>query len=144
MLKDRLLGAWSLVSLHVKWADGRFTYLLGENATGFICYDPSGFFSAQLMRQNRPLFVSNDMQRGEPIEINQAFEGYIAYWGRYEVNEETETVNYLPEGSLFPNWIGTVQPRKIEFEEGQITLSSQPMVINGLEGVGVVQWQRAG
>lgn len=131
------------MSLHARWSDGRLTYLFGEDATGLITYDASGFFSAQLMRQNRPEFTSNDMQRSNPDEMKQAFEGYIAYWGRFEVNEEAGILNHLPEGSLFPNWIGTVQPRKIEFDGPYLTLSSQPILMNGLETIGIVKWQKA-
>ncbi|MHA2204100.1 MAG: lipocalin-like domain-containing protein, partial [Candidatus Hodarchaeales archaeon] len=36
-------------------------------------------------------------------EIKSAYEGFIAYFGTYEINNKEGTVTHHWEGSLFPN-----------------------------------------
>ena len=115
--KEMLLGTWKLVSCVGYWSDGRVTYPYGENPEGLLVYDSGGHFSGQIQGQGRPLFESGNLLKGAPEEIKAAFEGYVAYYGTYEVNEEAASLTHHVQGSLFPNWVGNTQTRLYEFKD---------------------------
>ena len=85
--KQQLLGTWKLVSCIGEWSDGRQTFPYGQQPTGLLVYDSQGNFSGQIQGQDRLSFETGNLLRGTPDEIKGAFEGYIAYYGSYEVDE---------------------------------------------------------
>ncbi len=143
MGKEQFVGAWKLISSEFRRSDGEVSYPLGKNAVGLLIYDASGHVSAHLMRPDRPAFASSDHLKGTPAEIKTAFEGYIAYYGTYEVNEEEDTVTHHVEGSAFPNWVGTALRRFFEFSGNRLTLSTPPMPMGGEQVTGLLIWERA-
>ena len=64
--KERLVGAWKLVSCVGRWSDGRVTYPYGPNPVGLLVYTADGHFSGQMHSQGRPLFQSGNLSKGEP------------------------------------------------------------------------------
>jgi len=108
-----------------------------------IMYDTNGHMSAQIMRPDRPAFASGDQLEGTPMEIKSAFEGFVAYYGVYEVNQEDGAVTHHVEGSLFPNWVGSAQRRFFEFSGNRLTLSTPPILAGGQQVTGVLTWERA-
>jgi len=145
MSKKQFAGTWKLVSSEFRRSDGQVTYPMGKDAVGVIMYDDNaGFMSAHIMRPTRPVFAAGDNLKGTPDEIKTAFEGYIAYYGPYEVNEQEHTVTANVEGSLFPNWIGTGQKRFYEFSGNRLTLSTPPMQFGGEEVTARIIWERVG
>jgi hypothetical protein len=60
---------------------------MGKDAAGRLSYDADGRMSAQLMRRDRPLFTSRTRQQGTAEEVRAAFEGFLAYYGPYKINE---------------------------------------------------------
>ena len=48
-LLEQVIGTWSLVSYQSTDKDGNVIYPLGEDAKGFIMYNPDGYMSAQIM-----------------------------------------------------------------------------------------------
>jgi len=77
------------------------------------------------------------------MEIKSAFEGFVGYYGAYEVDEEQGTVTHHLEGSSFPNWVGTDQRRFFEFSGSRLTLSTPPIAFGGQDVTGVLIWERA-
>ena len=75
----------------------------------------------------RPAFQSGNLLKGTAEEIKIAFEGYIAYYGTYEVDEANGQLTHHVDGSLFPNWIGDTQTRNYRFEGERLRLSTQPI-----------------
>lgn len=140
--KDRFIGTWKLVSFEFRGSDGEAVYPFGKDVVGTIHYDEAGYMSAQLMRSDRALFVSGDQFGGTPEEIKEAFEGYFAYFGRYEVNEAEQTITHRVQGSLFPNWIGQDQVRYFEFSGSRMTLRSTPSQIENNTMTGTFVWER--
>lgn len=64
-LRERLIGAWKLVSYVERPVDGSAPfYPMGEEPQGIIMYTPDGYMSAQLMHPGRPRFASGDWFRG--------------------------------------------------------------------------------
>jgi len=142
MLKDDLVGFWNLVANEFRWSDGELADLYGRDATGMLIYGAQGQMSVQLMRSRRPVFASGDARRGTPAEISGAFEGYLAYYGTYTVDEAARTVTHAMRGSLFPNWVGQDLTRMVELAGNRLTLRKQPMVIAGRTFTGKLEWER--
>ncbi|HAK59112.1 MAG TPA: hypothetical protein DCO77_01845 [Nitrospiraceae bacterium] len=144
MIKDNFVGIWRLVSSEFKQSDGEIAYPFGNDTVGMLIYDESGHMSVQFMRSERPAFVSNDLRNGTPEEIQAAFDGYVAYFGTYEVNEEDGTVTHRIRGSLFPNWVGQNQKRFFAFSGNRLTLKTPPMPAAGTTVTGILVWEREG
>jgi len=140
---EKFIGSWKLVSSEFRRSDGDISYPLGRDAAGLIMYDATGHISAQLMRSNRPRFASSDHFKATPEEIIPAFQGYLAYYGTYEVNEEEDTVTHHVEGSPVPNWVGVPLIRFFEFSGNRLTLSTPPIPMGGKQVVGLLVWERA-
>ncbi|MBI3471134.1 MAG: lipocalin-like domain-containing protein, partial [Candidatus Solibacter usitatus] len=88
------------------------SYPFGAQALGRISYDAGGRMSAQLMRPDRA---------NSPLE---AYQGYAAYFGTYDVDETAHTVIHHVEASLFPGWIGTNLKRAFEFSGNRLILTA--------------------
>jgi len=95
MVKDNFVGVWKLVASEVKLSDGRTAYPYGKDAVGMLVYDKQGHMSDHLMNPDRPLFFSGDIRNGTPEEIKAAFDGYAAYFGTYEVDEQVRQGDLL-------------------------------------------------
>ena len=96
------------------------------------------------MRPGRPNYASGDILGGTPDEIKSAAEGYVAYFGAYEVNEDEGRIVHHVEGSLYPNWMGDDQMRLFEFSGDALTLKTPPIAAGGLEITGILVWKRVG
>jgi hypothetical protein len=142
MIKDKFVGVWKLVASEVKLAKGTTVYPYGTNPVGMLTYDQSGHMSAQVMNPDRPLFVSGDIRNGTPEEIKAAFDGYTAYFGNYEVDEQEGTVTHRVLGSHFPNWVGQDQKRFFAFSGNRLTLRTPPIATSGTTVTLVLVWER--
>ena len=140
MVKNKFTGIWRLVAYETKQADGLVIYPYGKYAIGTIAYDDQGHMSVQIMRPDRPGFVSGDIRYGAPEEIRAAFDGYLAYFGNYEVNEKESKVIHHITGSLFPDWVGQDRVLFFEFGDDQMTLKSLP--IPGSDSMVKWVWER--
>lgn len=110
-LKEQIIGVWSLVSFQDLDQNGNTFYPLGEDATGFIIYHPEGYMSAQLMKQGRVAYQSGHMFNGTTEEMAEAANGYLAYAGKFDVNEAESTLIHHMEVSMNPTWEAQKQPR---------------------------------
>ncbi|UDI77118.1 lipocalin-like domain-containing protein [Staphylococcus taiwanensis] len=135
-LKEQLIGTWKLVRYQDEDKDGNIFFPLGKDATGFIMYNPDGYMSAQLMQQGRQAYESGDLHTGTKDEMAEAAHGYVAYAGRFELDEENSTVYHTMEVSMNPTWLGDTQPRVFELEGD--TLS----IVNGNVPNQKLVWQR--
>ena len=128
MVQDKFANTtWRLLDCYGKWTDGRITYPYGEHAEGQLMYNDHGSFSGQIAVSGRPVFESGNLLKGTPEEIKKAFEGYIAYYGTYEVDENNSQITHHVENGLFPNWVGNNQTRTYEFEGKNLRLNTQPI-----------------
>jgi hypothetical protein len=143
MGREQFIGTWKLVSFDMQHPDGQRTYPMGKGAVGIIMYDASGNMSVQIMRPDRPDFASDEQLRGTQAEIKSAFEGYIAYYGVYQVNQKDNTVTHHVKGCLFPNWVGRAQKRFFEFSGNRLILTTPPVLWDGQQATGALTWERA-
>jgi hypothetical protein len=138
----QLEGVWRLVSSEFRTTTGKVIYPLGEDAMGLAIFTSSGYMSAQLMRPGRPAFASGDQAGGTDQEIRAALQGYAAYYGQCEIDEEKRTLVTRVEGSLFPNWVGSRQLRYYELSGSQLILKTPPIAFGEEEFTGVLTWER--
>ena len=131
--KEKIIGVYRLVSYHVTDADGNITYPMGKDCTGFIMYHPDGYMSAQMMSQGRPVYESKSLHTGTLEEMATAAEGYMAYSGPYEVDEQNKVVTHHMTVSMNPTWLGDSQQRYVNLKEGNLEITSQPIIVDGKE-----------
>ena len=143
MPSNKFPGTWRLLECYGKWTDGRISYPYGEKPEGQLIYDGHGSFSGQIVGSDRPSFQSGNLLKGTPEEIKTAFEGYIAYYGAYEVDDYKGQVTHRVAGALFPNWIGDTQTRNFEFEGERLRLSTQPIKGRTADLTNILLWERA-
>ena len=143
MASDRFVGTWRLLECYGKWSDGRISYPYGDKPEGQLIYDGHGNFSGQIAGSGRPAFETGNLLKGTPEEIKMAFEGYIAYYGTYEVDESKGQVTHHVQSALFPNWIGDIQTRNFEFEGKKLRLNTQPIKGSRADLTNTLLWERA-
>ncbi len=121
-LRDRLIGAWKLVSYEDRPVDGSDpVYPMGKNPQGIIMYTPDGFMSAQLATPDRAHFASGDWFDATDAEYREEASTYISYTGPFHVDEDAQTLTHTMFISLFPNWTGQTQPRVVRMEGDRLT-----------------------
>jgi signal transduction histidine kinase len=134
MLREKLIGAWNLVSIvHCPVDGSESVHIMGEKPAGIILYTPDGYVSAQLMRE--------DYAGGSSHDPESSGLTYIAYSGPFRVDEDTQTIMHSMFVSLNPNWQGQTQPRIADLD-GTILRLSGPAEIDGRMGEAVVTWER--
>ncbi len=128
MKKEELIGTWKFESMKVQTSKGEVIYPYGEDLFGMLIYTASGHMSVLLMNPDRPKFASGDILGGTPEEIKAAYEGFDAYCGTYDVDEEKGTITHHVAGSKFPNWVGTEQVRSFELSDNRLLLTATLLV----------------
>jgi len=144
-LRDRLIGAWMLVSYEERPVDGSAPFHpMGTNPKGIIMYTPDGFMSAQLAKPDRKPFASGDWFEATDAEFKDEATSYVAYTGPFHVDEEKQTLTHSMFISLFPNWIGQTQPRVVRQEGDRLYLSTaNPISTSGKIVNSHLEWRRA-
>ncbi|MBI3207903.1 MAG: lipocalin-like domain-containing protein [Candidatus Solibacter usitatus] len=117
-------GVWRLVSYEARWSDGCVHYPFGEHATGMLVYTADGHMTGQVMRSGRKHLPSGYRKAGVVENALDAFDGYIAYCGRYRVEESTSEIVHIVEASLYPNWTGGEQRRRYSLQGDVLTLEA--------------------
>lgn len=141
-LQQALLGAWHLRSYVEEREGSGAHHPLGREAGGSLIYTPDGCVSVLMMRADRPAFASGDWFRPTPDEVAAA-SAFIAYSGRYVVDEAARTVAHDIDVSFFPNWIGHRQVRTAELEGDELILTpTAPILSEGRLVVPRLRWRR--
>ncbi len=142
-LRHALLGAWHLRCYVEERAGAAPHHPLGPGASGSLSYTPDGCVSVLMMRADRPPFASGDCFRPTPDEVAAA-SAFIAYSGRYVVDEAARTVAHNIDVSFFPNWIGHRQVRLVELEGDELILTPTAAILSeGRLVVPRLRWRRA-
>jgi hypothetical protein len=142
-LEQAFAGTWRLVSYEFRRADGKLTFPLGEDPSGMLIYDAEGNMAAQALQRNRSRFRADSVSGGSAEEIREAFEGYIAYFGTWEVDEQAGAVIHHVIGSWYPNFIGSDQVRYYEFQGNRLLLRTPPRESGKEKRTGLLVWERA-
>jgi lipocalin-like protein len=108
-VKGQIFGVWTVVSV-VNEADGKRTEPYGANPKGQFIFTADGYFSTNIIRPDRPKFVSNNRTTRTPDENRAAVQGSNGSFGTYEISSDG-SITLQIVGSKFPNWDGTKQKR---------------------------------
>ena len=131
-IDNPLLGSWQLVRWDITYGDQRRPSLpYGEHASGLIVYAGDGFMSACIAAAGRTPLSSASVRSAPEAERLAAFESYFQYAGRYELRRSAAglQVVHRVSHSLNPNFVGSEQVRKVEFDaDGVLTLSASDTV----------------
>ena len=142
MTSNPLIGTWRLISYESRTENGKVSYPLGQDPSGFILYSEDGYMSVTMMGANRTNYASGDLRGGTPEEKRSAAETYLSYSGKYTF--EGNRVLHHVEVSFFPNRVGTTQVRNLTLSGDTVTLRTPAMLINGEQQTAELVWQRAG
>jgi Lipocalin-like domain len=124
-LKEKIIGAWRLVSFEQESKDGKITFPLGKDARGYLYYLIDGHVSVHIMRTGRQISLEDGV-----LKYNEL--GYLAYGGHYYFDETRMVMTHEVDVSLYPEWTGTAQVRKVDLKWPYLQLSSDGPV--GEEG----------
>ncbi|MCC2600592.1 lipocalin-like domain-containing protein [Sphingobacterium sp. FBM7-1] len=143
-IKNELIGTWKLLSyIEVPIEGDDSLFPMGKNPYGILMYSPDGFMAVQVSKEARLLYKSNDKMMATQEEMASSLQGYIAFCGRYKIDNKRAVVTYSIESSLFPNWNNQMQHRKIDFEGDILYLkSTEPILSNGIYVNSYMTWQR--
>jgi len=113
LLKDQLVGTWTLVSNDNVAPDGTKRQIFGTNPKGILIFEANGRYAQIFVRPGRPKFKANNRLQGTPEEIKAAYEGALVHFGTWSVTEADKTIVIRTEGALYPNQEGTEGKRTI-------------------------------
>ena len=126
MLKH-LVGVWKLVALRSVRPSGEVTTgWLGPNPGGHLIYHEQGHMAVQLVR--------------DPPAA--AFEGYYAYFGRFEVDEAKGLLRHVVLGSLWPAEVGHTFEHRFEVVGDRLVLEGPPFDVDGERRYSHLEWVR--
>jgi len=143
-LRVRMIGTWTLLSWTRLVSGVKELGPFGTDALGQISYSLDGYMSAHLMGRNRAKFGTDDViGSSNPQERAAAYDGYVGYCGRYEIDEHGCFVLHRIAISANPNWTETVQKRFVQFIGERMELTTTPILRQGKEAAVTLLWERA-
>ena len=126
--RGRFIAVWRLISCDRKFQDGHIASPYGEKPVGRITYDKAGRMSAQLMRPGRHSTVAPGISwisgNASPEEIREALDGFLAYFGTFDVDESAHTVIHQIEACLVPSFVGMGLKRTYRFDADRLVLTA--------------------
>jgi len=137
---DTLVGRWELISWETRLGD-QVINPLGDRPQGVLLYTEDGYMSVHAMAPDRPQITSMDPLGGSESERGEAYSGYLAYCGRFEIQGDGAIVHRV-ELSLFPNWIGAEQVRQVELDADRLVLRTHPVETAQGRAVSELRWAR--
>ena len=139
---EDIFGTWHLLSIYSENEQGKRHYHFGKDAIGRLSYHPDGYMSALIMRLNRSRFSGKDIDAGSPEEIQEAFEGFEAYGGRYTIDLDAGTVIHHVDIARSPSWENTDQLRYFTLANGILSISTPLMQFGGDIWRVHVKWEK--
>jgi hypothetical protein len=125
---------------------------MGKKPSGTLIYSLDGHMSVQIMRDPRPaaaasMWTSDGREllaSASAKEIRDAYGGYYAYFGTWDIDEGARTVTHHIRGSMRAGEVGAHYVRPYEFSGDQLLLRSTVSPSNGENQTRVITWRRAG
>lgn len=145
-IREKLVGTYRLYDWKIVDGDKLLDATLGpmEGCHGMLIYSKDGYMSVWLSKKDRPEFARRAIDGGTDEEKLQAYDSFHGYTGRYEVNEEEETVTHYPLIAAFPNVIGKALTKKLVFKEDTVKLLDTNIKFEGSNAGrhSYVMWQK--
>jgi hypothetical protein len=118
-----LLGTWRLVEYNNWDVTGVLTQPYGARPRGYFVYDATGHVTIQIARMP-PMPAPPGNRALTMAEKAQAYDSFMAYFGRYSVDAARGTVTHHVEGSLRPDYTDTDQPRPFRVSGDSLIVES--------------------
>ncbi|HCS26256.1 MAG TPA: hypothetical protein DIW43_02310 [Spongiibacteraceae bacterium] len=123
-ITHRIVGGWSLLSWTMRFDDGRpARQPYGDSPNGSLLYSADGRMLAAIARADRKHLSGQVPQRAPESEKTAAFDSFFSYGGSFDI--DGDEVVHRVDIALNPNFVGSVQRRKMHFEDNQLTLSAK-------------------
>ncbi len=132
-------GHWELLDWLQEYDDGRVTRPFGERPTGIITYH-GGRMSALISKGDRPHFTTGGQWNANADEKAAAYETCLAYAGTYTFTGDF--VVHHVDMSLFPNWVGVDQRRRVEWNGETLRLTARLEEDTPEARTAVLEWRR--
>lgn len=147
--RRNLIGAWELVSLQDNRSNGDVLDWMGKKPTGSLVYSPDGRMALQIMRDSPPVAGSLWSSDGRVLlpsasanDLRDAYSGYYAYFGTWEVDERAHTVAHHVRASLRSGEVGAHYVRPYELSGEQLRLRYPVNAADGERWTRVLVWRR--
>lgn len=143
-IKNEIIGAWKLLSyIEVPVGGGESLFPMGKTPKGTLIYSPDGFMSVQISDSEMRNYDVEDRILASESELLDRIRKYIAFSGQYTVDNVLACVIYNIDISLFPNWEGLKQVRKLDFEGDVLYQKSlEPIHSGGILVNAYMTWQK--
>jgi hypothetical protein len=118
MIKEKFLGSWKLKSI-VVLNNGHKIYPFGKHVKGLLIYTPNDYMAVQIMIPRKYPVTPRDKESFHLEELAQTLKstGYLAYYGKYEIDSHHQRVIHHVEGSIAQPIIGGTEVRHYRFDE---------------------------
>lgn len=122
--RDRMVGAWDLVSWDFAVDGAPRPHGFGDYVRGQLLYLASGHMSAILADPDRAPTSAEPLAAAPPDERAEAARAYVSYGGRWSV--EHGEVRHHVAFCLLANWVGTDLVRTVTWDGDDLVLSTAP------------------
>lgn len=140
---NAFVGVWRLLRVEMKALDGKISYPWGSEVIGMLVYCGNGMFSMQISPLKRPKFKNATNTKITKDEMADAYLGYVAMFGTYEVIPGRSYIIHNPTASLCPNLVNSPEKRFFEVTESCLTLTTQAVSVEeGIVARTCITWER--
>ena len=122
--RNSLNGVWQLVSFEQNEPDGNVSYPYGEMPVGRLTFDAAGRMSVFVMKPGRFASVNSTsaITTATVDDLRQIADGFIAYYGDFQVDDSTKTITSKVTAATIPAWTGSEQKRAYELSGDTLAL----------------------
>lgn len=135
-----LVGTFRLLSVEHTDEQGIVGRPFGDAPTGYMTYTADGYMFVIMMEADRPDFPGGDILGGTVEERAAAFSSASSFVGRFRTDGDQVTYDLV--AATFPNWVGTTQVRRFEFDGDRLVLTTPVMLMDGVPRRATVTLQR--
>jgi hypothetical protein len=140
LLKDALIGTWSLVSFESFDTNGAMVPSMeGDNLAGLLIFTGNGVVSLQMIAA-LPKLASKNRLNTTPAEDKAIAHGVLSFFGTYTVSGNDKIVSLHIERSTFANQMRAKELERLATVRGdELTLQNTGRSAGGRN---VVKWKR--
>ncbi|MEO5923468.1 MAG: lipocalin-like domain-containing protein [Bryobacteraceae bacterium] len=122
--RNSLNGVWQLVSFDQTESDGNVSHPYGEMPLGRLTLDAAGRMSVFVMKPGRFASVNSTaaITTATVDDLRQIADGFIAYYGAFQVDDSTKTIITRVEAATIPAWTDSEQKRAYELDGDTLAL----------------------
>jgi len=144
-LRESLIGAWNWSALSsAMWRPGSRPTCWANVRGGSSSIPRTDICPPSCKVRRACHSEEGDLLRGSHEEYVAAGSSYIAYSGRFFVDEVKRSLSHEMAVSFFPNWLGQRQVRLVEVDSERLQLSTDgPQRFNGTLKTAKISWRRA-